>query len=428
MAPWSMLLLCCFCARGERLGDDTESPDSHNTMTEDLEVDEKWPSFDEFIVLHHRGYEKGSTEYKQRQDLFEQRVARAKESNREPGRTWFQGVNKFSDWNEHELDGLHGWRHSIARNGSLLQIDEQDTRKSYTASEKRELKRLEAKPVDYGSLKASQRIWNQESCGSCWAMTTVAVLQAHSEIYSKKDRTFSPQELVDCTPNPQECGGKGGCKGGTVELGMEYVLRHGLSTEVDYPYLAKTASCRKVTSSAAVIPRTPLEGYAAGIYTVQEGSRLISSRFGLVGWEKLPENKALPLLRALVALGPVAISVTARTWHVYSRGIFSDCSKDAILGHAVVLVGFGGKGDKKYWKIQNSWGSDWGENGFIRLKRWTSEEKFCGIDNQPRKGVGCIGGPDEVPVCGMCGMLYDSVVPHFRTKNATLALLYEGVE
>ncbi|CAJ1414286.1 unnamed protein product, partial [Effrenium voratum] len=133
------------------------------------------------------------------------------------------------------------------------------------------------------------------------------------------------------------------------------------------------------------------------------------------GWERLPENKYEPLMRALVFRGPVAVSVSATGWEMYLEGVFGDCSKDAVIDHAVTLIGYGKDAarDMKYWTIQNSWGSSFGEEGKIRLHRQDDEDQYCGVDRQPQLGTACEGGPAEVRVCGMCGILYDSVVPIF---------------
>jgi cathepsin L len=134
----------------------------------------------------------------------------------------------------------------------------------------------------------------------------------------------------------------------------------------------------------------------------------------------LPENKGEPLLQALYQEGPVVVSVDASKWNFYSTGVFSGCDKDAIINHAVVAEGFGEDSGHKYYLIKNSWGSDWGERGYIRLQRFDSDDAYCGIDNKPEEGTGCEGGPKFVTVCGMCGVLYDSTYPRgakFITKE-----------
>merc|ERR1719213_1487178 len=138
-----------------------------------------------------------------------------------------------------------------------------------------------------------------------------------------------------------------------------------------------------------------------------------ANNFGMTGWETLPKNEYAPLARALAERGPVAVSVAADTWFNYESGIFNGCGKDAIIDHAVVAIGYGEEAGHKYWVIQNSWGNDWGEDGRIRLERHETGD-YCGMNNDPQKGVACQGETTPVPVCGMCGVLFESVVPHFK--------------
>ncbi|CAE7853774.1 CYSEP [Symbiodinium microadriaticum] len=110
--------------------------------------------------------------------------------------------------------------------------------------------------------------------------------------------------------------------------------------------------------------------------------------------------------------------IASEAWTIYDGGIFNGCQKDATINHAVLLVGYGqDKKGQKYWLIRNSWGADWGEEGYMRLLRHDGDESngghhgFCGTDYDPKVGVGCRGGPSSLPVCGMCGILSDSSYP-----------------
>jgi len=270
--------------------------------------------------------------------------------------------------------------------------------------------------MSWANLSTAQADVDQGGCGSCWAIATSTVLQANAEVKGIR-RTFSPQEIVDCTPNPHNCGGHGGCDGSTVELAMNWISSNGLSTEDEAPYEGATGRCRKPTSllsGSGDEEHTLEEMIAVGVHKVEKGSG--GHQLGLTGWERLPENRYLPLLRAVAMHGPVAISVSARPWTAYGRGIFDSCSRDAVIDHAVTLIGYGKDGlyDSKYWLVKNSWGKSWGDDGNIRLlRRDTDETEQCGTDNQPEVGTGCDGGPSSVPVCGMCGILYDAVVPYF---------------
>lgn len=113
-------------------------------------------------------------------------------------------------------------------------------------------------------------------------------------------------------------------------------------------------------------------------------------------------------------VGPLAVAVDASLWGGYSGGVFDSCnySENIGLNHAVQMVGYGtdpAEGD--YWIVRNSWGTRWGEDGYIRLKR--ESELMCGTNSTPMDGTACVGGPgnDEQHVCGQCGVLFDISYP-----------------
>jgi len=369
------------------------------------------PAFTSFIQQYNREYREGSDEYDHRRAIYEKRVKEADQLNLRPRRLWTAGINHLTDWTDEELRRLRGWKGvagprvgSVSRHSGGMSL-RQTARASPLPEE-----------ISWAHLNATNSIRNQGSCGSCWAIASVLSLEANNEIHRKNGRTFSAQELVNCVPNNHHCGGSGGCDGATVELALDYALKHGLSDNSETPYAGVDLKCSKDLSLLEGVGETDdLEHFlAAGVHSASEHSRGPSA-FGLVGWERLPENKYEPLMRAVVERGPVAVSVAATAWSSYILGVFNHCDVDAVIDHAVTLIGYGRDDDlkEKFWLIQNSWGNDWGEHGLIRILRRDSDETECGVDHQPEDGTGCDGGPTQVPVCGMCGILYDSVVPHF---------------
>jgi cathepsin L len=272
---------------------------------------------------------------------------------------------------------------------------------------------------DWSHLRAAKNVKDQGSCGSCWAVTTVSTLEAHYEIHIAKDgpvKQFSAQQTLECTPNPHECGGQGGCKGATVELGMAYIQENGIATEDQEPYLGQDRKCPVQGATAKFLAAmgnghksNVLLGLATG---AAPAANMGGAAFGFHSYTTVENNRDRPLAEALQN-GPVAISAAAGTWQEYASGIYDGCQKDAIIDHAITLYGYGTEKGKKYWKILNSWGPGWGEHGYIRLLRHNDGEEYCGWDTDPSQGTGCKGGPAQVKVCGMCGMLYDSVTPHF---------------
>lgn len=353
-------------------------------------------SFEAFVQLHNRAYLNGSAEHETRRGIYMQRLAAADAQNRQPHRLWTAGVNKFWDWTESETQALRGWDgsampsggdhlHRVARRSSFLQ-------REWSAPPEK----------DWSGLSMARHVRNQGDCGSCWAIAVATVLEGHAEIYTGTARTFSAQQIVACTPNPKHCGGDGGCKGATAELAMDWVLKHGCDDESQEPYTGADSKCPTAGGAMDSLLEAPATSGAAS--------------FGMIGWETLPKNENAPLLRALAEDGPVAVSVAADKWFNYEGGVFDGCDKDAVIDHAVTAIGYGEADGHKYWVIQNSWGEDWGEGGHIRLLRQAEGEDYCGMNKDPQQGVACKGETTPVPVCGMCGVLFDSVVPHFRKQ------------
>jgi len=236
--------------------------------------------------------------------------------------------------------------------------------------------------IDWREKNILTPVKDQGHCGSCWAFATVATVETSLAIATKQSLVLSTQNVVSCTENPNHCGGQGGCDGATSELGFDYVMNHGIALETDYPYKAETGVCQRAKKVVATS-----------------------------GFTQLAANNQDILLYSVVNSGPIAISVDASKWGAYAGGIFDGCSKNATINHAVQLVGYGEEGGVKYWIVRNSWGPKWGEQGFIRLKRFNTAMEFCGVDHDPASGTACDHGPANVTVCGMCGMLFDSSYP-----------------
>mmetsp|Transcript_28753 Transcript_28753/g.76505 ORF Transcript_28753/g.76505 Transcript_28753/m.76505 type:complete len:419 (-) Transcript_28753:170-1426(-) len=378
-------------------------------------------TFEDFVREYGKAY--SPEEYGRRRELFESRASLIARHNCADEHPWMAQVNHMADWTEPELQVLRGYRRaaspSSAGSAPLANL---------RATEGVEL----PETVSYGHLESIKRSRDQGQCGSCWAFAATTVLDAHAEL-NNRSHQFSVAQIIACTPNPNLCGGSGGCDGATAELAYEYALQAEVVGEAEFPSLpgGAQARCPEDKKPWGELARTGVATAAVHMqdgtekHLIQwssEGQRMGGGRTGLLGWSRFPENKEMQLVQGLVNYGPVAVAVAAGSdWSWYSHGVLTPagCDKRNIISHAVVLYGYGKSmnvkiGEVKYWQIKNSWGRNWGEDGSMRLQRVGDEEERCGWDSSPEMGSGCKGGPKQVWVCGSCGILYDTVMPLFR--------------
>jgi cathepsin L len=382
-------------------------------------------NFGEFLQTFGKHYE-SQDEYAFRQNIYESNVQSISEHNENAKHHgWTMGINQFADLLPHEMNmgfdkgsphgpNAHEFFETTSSSSAIHHLFSSIMGGGEEFnSNKRQLRHL-PKTVDWRTHDppVTTPVKNQGHCGSCWAFAATSVLESHTALATDKLFVLSPQELVSCAPNPNECGGHGGCSGATGELAYEYVAKHGMVTEWAYGYSSfggKTGTC--------LLHESKYDDY------------LPNAKVSVVGYSSLPTNSYDSLLYAVAMLGPVVISVAANTWPHYKSGVFDDfeITEHYDINHAVVLEGYGTDEEtgQDYWLVRNSWGPIWGEDGYIRLKRTdplrelgydSYETNHCKLDITPADGVACVG-PDgnatlpEQIVCGTSGILYANVVP-----------------
>ena len=204
-------------------------------------------------------------------------------------------------------------------------------------------------PIDWRDIDGVSFVTdvkNQGECGCCFAFAAAAVL----EYWSKKHgnpKSLSVQHLMDCTST--SAGQNDGCDGGLMEYIFEYGSGHSIVLDSRYPFAKRESTCPNVQ---------------------------LLSHVEVSNWKVLERendsNAEQQLEKILHKYGPVSVGVDSTAWDNYQKGIFkhSMCSQD--IDHAVTIVGY----TNKAWIVKNSWGTDWGDNGYIYLEKG---HNTCGV-------------------------------------------------
>ncbi|XP_027347327.1 senescence-specific cysteine protease SAG39-like [Abrus precatorius] len=283
---------------------------------------------------------KDATEKEKRFQIFKKNVQFIESFNAAGNKSFNLSINKFADLHNEEFKALLNGQKKVHRletsSGKSFKYD------SVTAI---------PATMDWRKRGAVTPIKDQGICGSCWAFATVGAIEGIHQITSGELISLSEQELVDCV-----IGDSNGCNGGYMEDGFNFITKKGGITSEDYyPYKGANKHCK-----------------------VKKESEIVAE---MKGYEEVPTNNEKALLKA-VANQPVAVSIEAgeSAFQFYSSGIFTGkCGTD--LDHAVTIVGYGKSSDgRKYWIVKNSWGTGWGEKGYIRMERdIAAKEGLCGI-------------------------------------------------
>eukprot|EP00439_Symbiodinium_sp_Y106_P032978 s2136_g3.t4 len=367
-------LACAASLRGER----------EKFVSEEAQDDEA--AYKQFRQEFNRTAD-DSIAYMERLAHFRRFRAAVARHNARPDASWRAVVGPFADYTDAEFKALLGHRRTfrpeVKTSSSFLQTEPHKTIASTVdwtdkLSSVRSVKdwhpQREQGFVPCGASKFCE--WQEQgSCGSCWAVAAIGALEMHAELaLQKAGSALSSNQVKDCSTNPKHCGGSGGCQGSTSELAYDYIVKNGIALDSTYGGDAWLAKGRYV--------QDPESGRNSCMDKNRDSSCQPHKPYlRIAGFQPLPVNKLQPLMEAVSTKGPVVVSIDASGWNSYGGGIFDSCDKDAVVNHAVVLVGYGKSKseNKEYWLIRNSWGEGWGEKGFIRLLRHSGDQGAVGV-------------------------------------------------
>uniref|UniRef100_A0A915PQQ5 Cathepsin L-like n=1 Tax=Setaria digitata TaxID=48799 RepID=A0A915PQQ5_9BILA len=272
--------------------------------------------------------------------------------------TYLENVKKIEEHNERYGRGEETYEMAVNHLADMVIYEQCHPFHTAVLSYVKKKKRL-PESVDWRDFGAVTPVKDQGFCGSCWAFSAVGALEGQHFLRTGNLIELSEQNLIDCSSN--DIYGNEGCDGGLMMDAFRYVADNdGIDTEKSYPY----------------------EGYQRKFCDYSNQTRGTTA----LGSKLLPEGDELQLQIAVAKIGPISVAINAAMVQFYKKGIFSSptCSKS--IDHAMLAIGYGTdkvklkNGSTKivdYWLIKNSWGSGWGDDGYLKLAR--NQDNMCGI-------------------------------------------------
>jgi len=227
---------------------------------------------------------------------------------------------------------------------------------------------------DWRTTGKVSKVKDQAQCGSCWTFSTTGVIESAYAIKNNVNATLllSEQAIVDCSHSCSNVDGSPvcnqGCNGGWPwTAAFDVITQGGLPTESDYSYTGEDGSCRIAGKKLYAPPKN---------FSCLSGPNQSGG----------PADETNTMPNILMNSGPLSIALDADLVEDYSSGVIwsffpSETCDPTSLDHAVLIVGWGVDqseiwGTTPYWIVKNSWGPDWGENGYFRIIRGTN---MCGL-------------------------------------------------
>ncbi|XP_007899284.2 procathepsin L [Callorhinchus milii] len=187
---------------------------------------------------------------------------------------------------------------------------------------------------------------NQGTCRSCWAFSATGALEG--QMFKKKGKlvSLSEQNLIDCDKTQK------GCRGGYPFRAFQYVKKHGLNSEKNYRYMAKDQDCKGIEKKVATCKDC---GF------IQKSERHLAA--------------------AVASIGPISICVDGshKSFQFYKKGIYYEKNCLKPINHAMLVVGYASRANKNYWIVKNSYGTTWGDEGYIYMAK--DKRNNCAIAN-----------------------------------------------
>ena len=340
----------------------------------DLHNHPKWNDFNSYMISHGKQYTSGDVYTR-----FYNFVDNLKLVELQANETHCVSMNKFADLSAEEF-------HNEVGLGCFTQPERIGFhRTKSTCGQYKPTSSSLPKSIDWREKGVVTPVKNQGQCGSCWSFSATGAMEGAWAVATGNLISLSEQQLVDCSISY----GDMACKGGLMDNAFAYAIDNGMCSEEDDPYEAKRGSCDDCDPVVHISSCMDVE----------------------------PNNQMA--LQAAVAQGPVSVAIEAdkTIFQFYTSGVINSSKCGTKLDHGVLVVGYGEEDNMPYWLVKNSWGPEWGDNGYVKIARSNSTDDagVCGIAMQPSFPTANVGY--QGTSCGTCGLSYQACCAGFATKG-----------
>jgi cysteine peptidase B len=317
--------------------------------------------FEEFKTTYGRRYATAAEESKRLSIFVENMKIAAMHQAANPLASF--GANEFADLSAEEFKIRHSSDKFYAKAAANA--------KAPTALFTEAQLKATAGSIDWRQKGAVVAIKDQGQCGSCWAFSTTGGIEGQWFLAGNTLTSLSEQLLVSCDTIDE------GCNGGLMDNAFQWLInKHQgiVYTEASYPYV----------SGNGMVPKCQDTGRTNGAT--------------IIGYTDLPHDET-QMATWCATNGPISIGVDATSWQTYRGGIMTNCQSYQ-LDHGVVIVGFDDNNNPPYWILRNSWGTTWGEQGYIRVQKGSNQ---CLITKYPTTSKVKSGPGPTNPTTGPVG-------------------------